>query len=452
MPTETDELLLRQLPHSVEAEQAVLGSMLIDPRCVSEVIDKLRTDDFYIRQNKEIYETIYTMFNYSLTIDPVTVLENMKQNGYYDEQQSRGYMLQLMDTTPTAANVGEYIEIIQDKTLLRRVAEAAGELTAMIQEGTATGQDILEAAEQRIYAIRQGRAARGLVPISEVIIDVYDRLEELAASENAIPGLSTGLRDLDRAISGLNRSDLILLAARPGMGKTSMALNILLDAGKRSGKKVAFFSLEMSREQLALRLISSECFVDNKKLVTGKLSDQDWESVAAAADSLNRSTILIDDDSSITVADINAKCRRVEDLGLVVIDYLQLMQSAGGKAGDRGANRQQIVSDISRSLKIMAKELDVPVLCLSQLSRANESRQDKRPMLSDLRESGAIEQDADIVLFLYREGYYNKDTENPNLAECIIAKNRHGETGTVELQWTPEFTTFTDMEWRREEY
>ena len=452
MPTETDELLLRQLPHSVEAEQAVLGSMLIDPRCVSEVIDKLRTDDFYIRQNKEIYETIYSMFNYSLTIDPVTVLENMKQNGYYDENQSRGYILQLMDTTPTAANVGEYIDIIKDKTLLRRVAEAAGELTAMIQEGTATGQDILEAAEQRIYAIRQGRAARGLVPISDVIIDVYDRLEELAASENAIPGLSTGLRDLDRAISGLNNSDLILLAARPGMGKTSMALNILLDAGKRSGKKVAFFSLEMSREQLALRLISSECFVDNKKLVTGKLSDQDWESVAAAADSLNRSTILIDDDSSVTVADILAKCRRVEDLGLIIIDYLQLMQSAGGKSGNRGENRQQIVSDISRSLKIMAKDLNVPVLCLSQLSRANESRQDKRPMLSDLRESGAIEQDADIVLFLYREGYYNADTENPNLAECIIAKNRHGETGKVDLQWTPEFTTFTDMEWRREEY
>lgn len=452
MPTETDELLLRQLPHSVEAEQAVLGSMLIDPRCVSEVIDKLRPDDFYLRQNKEIYETIYSMFNYSLTIDPVTVLENMKQNGYYDENQSRGYILQLMDATPTAANVGEYIDIIKDKTLLRRVAEAAGDLTAMIQEGAATGQDILEAAEQRIYAIRQGRAARGLIPISEVIIDVYDRLEELAASDSAIPGLSTGLRDLDRAISGLNNSDLILLAARPGMGKTSMALNILLDAGKKSGKKVAFFSLEMSREQLALRLISSECFVDNKKLVTGKLSDEDWESVAAAADSLNRSTILIDDDSNITVADILAKCRRVEDLGLIVIDYLQLMQSAGGKSNTRGENRQQIVSDISRSLKIMAKDLNVPVLCLSQLSRANESRQDKRPMLSDLRESGAIEQDADIVLFLYREGYYNADTENPNLAECIIAKNRHGETGKVELQWTPEFTTFTDMEWRREEY
>ena len=357
-----------------------------------------------------------------------------------------------MDTTPTAANVGDYIDILKDKTLLRQVAEAASGLLAMVQEGSGTGQDILEAAEQRVYAIRQGRSFQGLVPISQVIIDVYSRLEELAASDSAIPGLSTGLRDLDRAISGLNNSDLILLAARPGMGKTSMALNILLDAGKRSGKKVAFFSLEMSREQLALRLISSECFVDNKKLVTGKLTDDDWESVAAAADSLNRSTILIDDNSGVTVADILAKCRRVEDLGLIVIDYLQLMQSAGGRSGSRGENRQQIVSDISRSLKIMAKELNVPVLCLSQLSRANESRQDKRPMLSDLRESGAIEQDADIVLFLYREGYYNKDAENPNLAECIIAKNRHGETGTVELQWTPEFTTFTDMERRREEY
>ena len=436
---EDEQLLLRQMPHSVEAEQAVLGSMLIDARCVPEVIDQLRSDDFYVRQNREIYDTIYSMFNYSLTIDPVTVLEHMKQNGVYDENTSRGYLLQLMDTTPTAANVVEYIGILKDKTLLRRVAEAAGDLTALIQQGTETGQDILEAAEQRIYAIRQGRAARGLIPISNVLIDVYDRLTELAASESAIPGLSTGLTDLDRAISGLNKSDLILLAARPGMGKTSMALNILLEAGKKSGKNVAFFSLEMSREQLALRLISSECFVDNKKLVTGKLTEEDWEKVAVAADSLNRSRIFIDDDSSVSVADISAKCRRMDNLGLVIIDYLQLMQSAGGRTYS-GENRQQVVSDISRALKIMAKELDVPVLCLSQLSRANESRSDKRPMLSDLRESGAIEQDADIVMFLYREGYYDKDTPNPNLAECIIAKNRHGETRTVELQWLPEFT------------
>ena len=448
---EDELLLLRQMPHSVEAEQAVLGSMLIDARCVPEVIDQLRSDDFYVRQNREIYDTIYSMFNYSLTIDPVTVLEHMKQNGVYDENTSRGYLLQLMDTTPTAANVVEYIGILKDKTLLRRVAEAAGDLTALIQQGTETGQDILEAAEQRIYAIRQGRAARGLIPISNVLIDVYDRLTELAASESAIPGLSTGLTDLDRAISGLNKSDLILLAARPGMGKTSMALNILLEAGKKSGKNVAFFSLEMSREQLALRLISSECFVDNKKLVTGKLTEEDWEKVAVAADSLNRSRIFIDDDSSVSVADISAKCRRMDNLGLVIIDYLQLMQSAGGRTYS-GENRQQVVSDISRALKIMAKELDVPVLCLSQLSRANESRSDQRPMLSDLRESGAIEQDADIVMFLYREGYYDKDTPNPNLAECIIAKNRHGETRTVELQWLPEFTTFGNMEWQHDEY
>ena len=404
MALEEEELLLKQLPHSVEAEQAVLGSMLIDPRCVPDVIEQLRPEDFYIRQNREIYETIYSMFNFSLTIDPVTVLENMRKNGVYDENVSRNYILQLMDTTPTAANVGEYVAIIKDKTLLRRIAETAGDMTAMVQQGTDSGQDVLEAAEQRVYAIRQGRAARGLTPISAVLLDVYDRLNELAASDAAVPGLSTGLGDLDLAISGLNKSDLILLAARPGMGKTSMALNILLHAGKFSGKSVAFFSLEMSREQLVLRLISNESFVDNKKLVTGKLNESDWEKVAAAADALNRTKILIDDDSTVSVADINAKCRRVEDLGLVVIDYLQLMTSAGGKERS-GDNRQQIVSDISRALKIMAKELNVPVLCLSQLSRANESRTNKRPMLSDLRESGAIEQDADIVMFLYREDY-----------------------------------------------
>ena len=451
MVLEEEELLLKQLPHSVEAEQAVLGSMLIDPRCVPDVIEQLRPEDFYIRQNREIYETIYSMFNFSLTIDPVTVLENMRKNGVYDENVSRNYILQLMDTTPTAANVGEYVAIIKDKTLLRRIAETAGDMTAMVQQGTDSGQDVLEAAEQRVYAIRQGRAARGLTPISAVLLDVYDRLNELAASDAAVPGLSTGLGDLDLAISGLNKSDLILLAARPGMGKTSMALNILLHAGKFSGKSVAFFSLEMSREQLVLRLISNESFVDNKKLVTGKLNESDWEKVAAAADALNRTKILIDDDSTVSVADINAKCRRVEDLGLVVIDYLQLMTSAGGKER-RGDNGQQIVSDISRALKIMAKELNVPVLCLSQLSRANESRTNKRPMLSDLRESGAIEQDADIVMFLYREDYYEKESENHNLAECIIAKNRHGETRTVELQWLPEYTTFSSIDRTHEEY
>ena len=445
MALEEEELLLKQLPHSVEAEQAVLGSMLIDPRCVPDVIEQLRPEDFYIRQNREIYETIYSMFNFSLTIDPVTVLEHMKQNGVYDENTSRNYILQLMEITPTAANVKEYVAIVKDKALLRRIAETAGELTAMVQEGTGTAQEVLEAAEQRIYAIRQGRSAQGLAHISSVILNVYERLNELAASDSAVPGLSTGLPDVDMAISGLNKSDLILLAARPGMGKTSFALNMLLHAGKFSGKTVVFFSLEMSREQLAMRLISGESFVDNKKLVTGKLGEEDWTKIAAASAALNQTQILIDDNPSLSVADMNAKCRRVDNLGLVVIDYLQLMTSAGGPTRS-GDNRQQIVSDISRALKIM------PVVCLSQLSRGPESRSDKRPMLSDLRESGAIEQDADIVMFLYRDDYYNDSDENHNLAECIIAKNRHGETRTVELQWLPEYTTFSSIDRRHIEY
>ena len=449
MPSE-EELLTRQMPHSTEAEQSVLGSMLIDARCVPEVIEALRPEDFYLRTNREIYETIYSMFNFSLTIDPVTVLEHMKQNGVYDENTSRNYILQLMEITPTAANVKEYVAIVKDKALLRRIAETAGELTAMVQEGTGTAQEVLEAAEQRIYAIRQGRSAQGLAHISSVILNVYERLNELAASDSAVPGLSTGLPDVDMAISGLNKSDLILLAARPGMGKTSFALNMLLHAGKFSGKTVVFFSLEMSREQLAMRLISGESFVDNKKLVTGKLGEEDWTKIAAASAALNQTQILIDDNPSLSVADMNAKCRRVDNLGLVVIDYLQLMTSAGGPT--RSDNRQQIVSDISRALKIMAKELNVPVVCLSQLSRGPESRSDKRPMLSDLRESGAIEQDADIVMFLYRDDYYNDSDENHNLAECIIAKNRHGETRTVELQWLPEYTTFSSIDRRHSEY
>ena len=447
-----EELLTRQLPHSVEAEQAVLGAMLIDARCIPTVIEKLRSEDFYLKQNRDIYETIYAMFSLSETIDPVTVLDKMRLHGVFDENTSRSYILQLMEVTPTAANVGEYMDIVKDKSLLRRIAETAGDLTAMVQEGSAAGQEVLDAAEQRIYAIRQGRASQGLTPLSAVVLDVLDRLEELSRSDSAVPGLSTGLPDVDSAISGLNNSDLILLAARPGMGKTSFALNVLLQVGKFSGKTAVFFSLEMSREQLAMRLISNEAFVDNKKLVTGRLTDEDWDKVALAAAALGRAKILIDDNPSLSVADMNAKCRRVEDLGLVVIDYLQLMQSAGGKQRYSNENRQQVVSDISRALKIMAKELNVPVVCLSQLSRGPESRSDKRPMLSDLRESGAIEQDADIVMFLYRDDYYNEDSENHNLAECIIAKNRHGETRKVELQWLPEYTTFSSIDRTHQEY
>ena len=445
-----DDLLLRQAPHSPQAEQAVLGSMLIDPDCIKDVMDKLRPEDFYLRANRDIFETIYHMFVYSRPIDGVTVAGEMEKTGVYNDN-TRDYLLQLMDVTPTSANVMEYVQIVLDKSLMRQVASAAGSISAMVLDGAGDAGDMLEAAEQKVYAIRRGRSAQNMVPVSMVLEDVMAHLAELTASGGkTLPGLSTGLSAVDAKINGLNKSDLLLLAARPGMGKTSMALNVALSAARESGKTVAIFSLEMSKEQLVTRLIASEGLVENTRLVTGNLRESDWQRIAEAASSLSRMDIRIDDNPLLTVADMNAKCRRLDNLGLVVIDYLQLMTSAGGK-GYSGENRQQAVSDISRMLKIMAKELQVPVLCLSQLSRANEKRDDKRPMLSDLRESGAIEQDADIVLFLYRDDYYNSDSEKRNVAECIVAKNRHGETGKVELRWMPEYTAFGTLETRYDE-
>lgn len=442
-----DELLMRAMPHSPEAEQAVLGSMLIDADCVKDVMDKLKPEDFYLRQNREIFETIYAMFVYSKPIDGVTVAGEMEKNGLYTDT-TRSYLLQLMEVTPTSANVMEYVRIVRDKALQRAVAAAAADITAMVQDGAGSAGDMLESAEQKIYAIRRGHSAQNMVPISVVLQDVMDRLAELTANGGAtLPGLSTGFSAVDSKINGLNKSDLLLLAARPGMGKTSMALNVALAAAKESGKTVAIFSLEMSREQLVTRLIATEGLVENNRLTTGNLRESDWVKIAEAASSLSRTDIRIDDNPLLTVADMNAKCRRLDNLGLVVIDYLQLMTSAGGKSYS-GENRQQAVSDISRMMKIMAKELQVPVLCLSQLSRANEKREDKRPMLSDLRESGAIEQDADIVMFLYRDDYYNEDSEKRNIAECIVAKNRHGETGKVELRWMPDYTAFGTLEKR----
>jgi len=445
-----DELIMKQMPHSLEAEQAVIGSMLIDSRCVADVIGAVRAEDFYTDANKYIFETIYSMFNYSMTIDPVTVLEQLRISGHANDQSSE-YIMRLMEITPTAANVLEYAAIVRDKALLRSIADAGSDINKLAMDGTDEGMDVLEAAEKKVYAIRQGRSSGGLEPVTKVLADVYTNLAEVAKSGNRIPGLSTGLADLDNAIMGLNKSDLILVASRPGMGKTSIALNMALHVAKTSGKTVVIFSLEMSKEQLCMRLLSSESFVDTRKLQTGALSPEDWNKIAAASASIGDTDMLFDDNPMLSVADMNAACRRVPNLGLVVIDYLQLMQSAGGNSGYSGENRTQVVSDISRMLKIMAKELNIPVICLSQLSRANESRPNKRPMLSDLRESGAIEQDADIVLGLYRDDYYNKETENPNIAECIILKNRRGETGTVELRWVPELTSFATLDRYHEE-
>lgn len=441
-----EELLGRQAPHSASAEQAVIGSMLIDTRCIPDVIERLKGAEFYIQQNRDIFETIYAMFSYGQTIDPITVLDQMKTRGVFRET-STAYIAELMRITPTAANVLEYATIVSDRALLRNLATAADEINTLVYEGTGEAENMLEAAERKIYALRQGRVVGGLVPISTVVQTVYSNLSEAASSGQKIPGLSTGLNDLDRYILGLNKGELILIAARPGMGKTSIALNIAMNVAKKSGKTVAVFSLEMSREQLVSRLLAGEGLVPSQNLLTGQLNSDEWKRIAAAAQVLSATDMRIDDNPMLSVSDMNAQCRRISNLGLVVIDYLQLMQSAGGDSRKyAGENRQQVVSDISRMLKIMAKELNVPVICLSQLSRASEGRPNKRPMLSDLRESGAIEQDADVVIGLYREGYYNAECEEPNVSEAIVLKNRKGQTGTVKLAWLAEYTTFAAYE------
>ena len=444
-----DEQLLSQLPpHSLEAEQSVLGSVLIDSQCVADIIGILKPEDFYLQQNREIFEAIYEMFNYSQTIDPVTVLEKLRELGYYTDK-SRDYVLQLMDITPTAAHAARYAGIVRDKAMLRGLDRAGKDIVELVAQQTGTPAEMLESAEKKIYALRKGERGDSLEHIGTVLHKVFDHLTELSQSDSAIPGLSTGLRDLDTKINGLNKSDLLLVAARPAMGKSAFALNLGVNVAKKYKKTVAIFNLEMSREQLAMRLLASESFIEMQKLATGKLSEEEWGKLCMASASLSQTDIRIDDNPSVTVADINAKCRRLDNLGLVVIDYLQLMQGSG--YGKNSENRVTVVGEISRALKIMATELNVPVVCLSQLSRAVESRTDKRPILSDLRESGAIEQDADAVLMLYRDDYYNPDTEEKNVAKCIVSKNRHGETGTVKLQWFGPYQTFTDREWKHAE-
>ena len=440
-----DELLTHQVPQALEAEQSVLGAMLIDSRCVPEVMGLLQAEDFYLEQNREIFEALFAMFSFSQPIDPVTLMDKLKERGdFHDNTQS--YLMQLMEITPTAAHVKQYAQIVSEKSILRRLDQAATDISQTISAGEGTVEEILESAEKKIYAVRRSQASRDLEHIGTILLEVYERLSELAERGDDIPGLSTGFRDLDRQIAGLNKSDLLIVAGRPGMGKSAMGLNLALNVARKTDRCVVYFSLEMSREQLAMRLLSGESFVDNRKLLTGKLEDEEWGKLGIASSALSQMDIRIDDNPSITAAEMNAKCRRIENLGMVIIDYLQLMN--GGRPGD---NRVTIISDISRSLKIMAKELNVPVICPSQLSRASESRTDKRPILSDLRESGAIEQDADEVIFLYRDDYYNENTEEPNVAEIIVAKNRHGETGTVKLQWLPQYTTFSDREWKHNE-
>jgi replicative DNA helicase len=440
--------LYPDMPFSLEAEQSVLGAVLSDPSCLSLVLDSLRPSNFYREDHQKLFEIMLRQFTTGRPVDFVTVLEQALREGIFpDDAGAKVYLSQLVQLVPSTKNVGTYAGIVREKSYLRALIAAAGEIIENSRNSGEDASSILDAAEQRIYDIRADRHSSRLIPIGTILIDIYDRLQRLSGDDrDQYLGIPSGFALLDRIMTGLNKSDLILLAARPGMGKTSFALNIAANVAKKSEKQVCIFSLEMSREQLVERIISSDALVSGPKMRVGDLSAQEWVRLATTSKDLAKIPILVDDTASITVPEMKARLRRVRDVGLIIIDYLQLM---GG--GGRSENRVQVISEITRSLKVMAKELNVPVVVLSQLSRQTEMRSDHRPMLSDLRESGSIEQDADIVLFLYREAYYDRDASDQNVAECIIAKNRHGETGSVKLGWDGEFTRFTSLELHRDE-
>lgn len=444
------------LPYSPEAEQAVLGAIILDSEsCMSKVVSILnKSEYFYVSNHRLIYSAMLNMFNLSLDIDFVTLLDTLKREKSFDETTGKTYLMDLANNCPSISNVEIYANIIRDKYDVRKLITASREIIEEATEDTTEPGVLLDSAEEKIYDIREGKNYKGLRKIDQVLLETYSRLDVLNSdTDDDMKAIPTGIGDLDRTITGLNRTDLLILAARPGMGKTSFALNIARNVACTSKKTVAFFSLEMSSEQLCSRMLSTEGLVSGTKLRTGKLSEEEWLRLIAAGDVLRKANIYLDDTPGITVSEIKAKLRRLKKVDLVIIDYLQLM--TGGRRTD---NRVQEISEITRNLKSLAKELNVPVITLSQLSRASERREDHKPQLSDLRDSGTIEQDADIVLFLYREAYFAKDksvdappTADQNSGECIVAKNRHGETTSVKLHWQGEFMRFTSVEARREE-
>ncbi|MBP3706191.1 MAG: replicative DNA helicase [Clostridia bacterium] len=438
-------------PYSVEAEQAVIGSIIVDPKCISDIATQIKSEYFYIPQHREIYNAITSMYELSQTIDFVSLLEKLKKSGTYDEAGGKAYLAQLAQTVPSSANVLTYVAIVREKYYARALMSAAQNIIKDVSENVKDSGTLLDSAEQRIYEIREGREISGLTHIKQIIeTETYDRLSKMSDPETRddYVGIPSGISELDKVITGLNKSDLIILGARPGMGKTSFALNIARNVAVTAGKTVCFFSLEMTRDQLAQRLLSSEAGIKSEKLRTGELTADEWTRLAQAGDNLSKANLYFDESSNITVPEMKAKLRRMRRVDLVIIDYLGLMHSA--KATD---NRVQEISEITRTLKIMAKELKVPVIACAQLSRATETKgKSHKPMLADLRDSGSIEQDADIVLFLYRDTYYDnekspdQDTSDPNKAECIVAKNRHGETRTIDLNWDGQFTRFTSVD------
>lgn len=436
-------------PSDIEAEQAVLGSMLTDKDATIAAIEVLKEDDFYREDNKLIYRAILNLYNRAEPVDIITLKSELTSMGKFDAVGGLEYLADLPEKVPTTANVERYIKIVEEKAILRNLIKTANEIINLGYDPTEEVENIMDSAEKKIFDIMQSKNQKGYSPIKDVLVDTFSQLEVLYNQKQHITGVPTGFADLDYKTAGLHGSDLILLAARPAMGKTAFALNIATNAAVRAKVPVAIFSLEMSKEQLVNRVLCGEAMVDSNKVRTGKLDEQDWAKLASALGPLSESEIYIDDTPGISVMEIRAKCRKLKlekNIGLVVIDYLQLIQGSN----KRGGSREQEISEISRSLKILAKEINVPVIALSQLSRAPEQRPDHRPMLSDLRESGAIEQDADIVMFLYRDDYYNEDSDKKNIAEVILAKHRAGSTGTVELLWLGSYTKFVNIDKTRE--
>ena len=439
--------IIRKLPFSAIAEQSLLGSILTEPSSLDYVADIISSDDFYLEEHKQIYLAMHELFLTNSQIDIVTLIDTLVRKGIYSKSGGEEYIKVIAQTVPNALNIKDYAKIVKDKSILRKLIDMCGEISDMAYSEQDEVTNLLDAAQNKLYAITQGRETKNFRHIREVITDVYSHLKEMITNPESAQGTATGFKSLDKVLAGMGKSDLVLVGARPGMGKTSFCLNIATNVARSTKKKVCIFSLEMSAEQLVNRIISSEALVDSYALRTGELKPEEWEHIAQAVSLLAGSDILIDDTSGITVTGMKAKLRRVDNLGLVVIDYLQLMQS------DRHIdNRVQEVAEISRAMKIMAKELMVPVICCAQLSRGPESRTVKKPMLSDLRESGAIEQDADVVIFLYRDDYYKNaegndvpaDTEQ-NVAEIIVAKNRHGSTDTIKIGWTGRYTKFREL-------
>lgn len=443
------DIMGRELPYNREAEQAVLGSILTNKQSAGEAIEIVRADDFYFDQHKKIFGVMVDMYNENTAIDFLTVSDRLNQDDSFESVGGTDYLKTLASSVPTTRHVTYYSRIVREKSLLRRLISNSDTIRNMAYDGSDKTERILERAEQLVFDLVSERERSDIVQVNDILTESYSKLAENYMSKSDLTGIATGYDELNRRTGGLHGGELILIAGRPGMGKSTLAVNIAEHVSINDKKTVAIFNLEMPKEQIVNRIMCSQAYVNVGKIRNGELDDDDWVKISGVIDKIALAPLYIDDTAALSVSQIRAKCRRLKQtkqLAMIVIDYLQLMQASG-----RNDNRQQEISEISRSLKILAKELDVPVIALSQLSRATEGRSDKRPMLSDLRESGAIEQDADLVMFIYRDDYYNKDSNEKGIAECIIAKHRNGETGTFKLGFKGEYAKFQNIEYKIKE-